>query len=402
MSFSSYSSYNQYVKNCCKGEKGDKGNVGPTGPSGGPIGPTGPTGDTGDPGPTGDTGPTGLQGELGPTGPTGLQGELGPTGPTGLQGELGPTGPTGIGFTDLSGTAFQMAYFNSSTELYGTPNAEVSNNQILFASGTSGEPVIAFQDGFNSTGIWYNPTGFPGGFTSSGLAISIAGNQRAQIGATTQRFEGNLYVTSGGILTNSASTLGDIWAFGGGAIKSGSSGSVTGAGLVRHTANASAADWEDGHMGNPSELIFTPTDFVVGSSGTRALQVQSTQPDPSAVSSLWYGLTSADGSLCAQKVVPNGFVIDASSTITVYTPGLSWTGATCYVSAQAVDIGVGIPLINLLSANGTFFTNLPWSLGPDSVYGDGHNIITIYLGRGIPIGPGTGNPSGAIITMRRV
>ena len=242
--------------------------------------------------------------------------------------------------------------------------------KILFASGTSGEPIIAFQDGLSSTGIWHNPVGFPGGFTSSGLAISIAGVQRAQIGATTQRFEGNLYVTSGGILTNSTSTLGDIWAFGGGAIKSGSSGSIKGAGLIRATGHASAADWEDGHMGNSSELVFTPTDFVVGDTGTRALQVQSQQPDPSAASSLWYGLTSSNGIICAQKVIPNGFVIDASSTIIVHTPGLlMWMSATCYVSAQAIDIGVITPLINLLSINGTFNSNNTYSLGPDSVYG---------------------------------
>ena len=34
--------------------------------------------------------------------------------------------------------------------------------------------------------------------------------------------------------------------------------------------------------------------------------------------------------------------------------------------------------------------------------GDGHNIITIYLDVGAPIAPGSGAPSGAIITMRRV
>ena len=58
-------------------------------------------------------------------------------------GLTGPTGPA----TDLSGIPNQMAFFNTSTQLVGTPLAEVSGNQILFGGGGVGNaaaPSISF------------------------------------------------------------------------------------------------------------------------------------------------------------------------------------------------------------------------------------------------------------------
>jgi hypothetical protein len=159
MSFSSYSSYNQYVKSCCKGPQGAIG----------PIGPTGPTGLQGLIGPTGSIGFTGA---LGPTGPSG-----GPIGPTGSQ---GPTGPTGIGFDDISGTAFQMAYFNTNTEIHGTPLAEVSGNQILFSDGTEFIPIISFLND-TDTGI-YKPNNNQLGITTEGTISALFNMDNATAG----------------------------------------------------------------------------------------------------------------------------------------------------------------------------------------------------------------------------
>ena len=192
----------------------------------------------------------------------------------------------------------------------------------------------------------------PGGFVGSGLAISVGGVQRAQIGSSTQRFEGNLFVTTGGVHTTSPSTTGDIWAFGGGQIISGQPGTaVSGAGLIRATDATTlppAADWEDGHLGNSSELVFTPSDFVSGDISNNSA-VQSSQPDPGSRNSRWYGLIDNSGIVLAQKIVPNGFIIDGSETITIFTPNASMINTTCYVSAQAVNIGSTTTLTHLLS-----------------------------------------------------
>ena len=93
---------------------------------------------------------------------------------------------------------------------------------------------------------------------------------------------------------------------------------------IRRLSATTANSWEDGHLGNPTQLVFTPTDFTIGSANTRPLQTQSSQPDPGQRNSRWYGTTSNDGILVAQKVVPKGFVIDAEDTVIIFTPGIQY------------------------------------------------------------------------------
>ena len=60
--------------------------------------------------------------------------------------------------SDLSGVPHQMAFFNTSAQLVGTPLAEVSGNQVLFGDGISGEPIIAFLN-HQTDGIFWDPSG---------------------------------------------------------------------------------------------------------------------------------------------------------------------------------------------------------------------------------------------------
>jgi hypothetical protein len=97
----------------------------------GPTGPAGPTGSNG----TGSTGATGRTGPTGPPGSNGTNGATGPTGPPGTNGTNGVTGPTGPGSV-ISGTANQVAFFNSSTTLGSatgatTPDAGASFDMML-------------------------------------------------------------------------------------------------------------------------------------------------------------------------------------------------------------------------------------------------------------------------------
>ena len=96
---------------------------------------------------------------------------------------------------DISGEAHQVAYFNSTNELYGTPLAEVShpNNQILFggdgAAFDQANPIISFlADG--SGGLFREgsssifaplPAPFPG--VGIGPSISVDGFKILTIGS---------------------------------------------------------------------------------------------------------------------------------------------------------------------------------------------------------------------------
>ena len=121
------------------------------------------------------------------------------------------------------------------------------------------------------------------------------------------------------------------------------------AGIQRLSAVA-ANSWEDGHMGNSSQIVFTPTDMVIGNGNLRGLQVQSSQPDPQLASSRWYGATCENGIIVCQKVIPKGFSITpGNETITIYTPAGLVANTTCYISAQAADIASTTLLTNLSS-----------------------------------------------------
>lgn len=157
------------------------------------------------------------------------------------------------------------------------------------------------------------------------------------------------------------------------------------------------------YVANDRNLIFTPADFR-NNTPQRGTQIASSQGDPGAPNSRWYGTCNGDGIIVAQKVIPRGFqIVRNRSTITIYTPALGPLASTCYVSAQALDIPGTQNLINLLS-NTSFPVNSAELLNGDSVSGgvpgsgDRFNIVTIYWDAGAPLTT-SNSPSGAIITL---
>ena len=328
-------------------------------------------------------------------------------------GEQGPTGPSNI-----SGTQPQIAYISTTPDtISSTADAEASvgTNQILFSNGSAAVPVVSFQSDTDE-GLFLQTsslliTNGPFAGVGPGTAISAGGSLVLHVGTTGfapnhqfgQRL-GDFINIAGNIYTNAAPPLGLIQSYNGGQIICGNTITpVVGAGIMR-CSSSSNCDWEDGHLGNSRQLVFTPSDFTVGSTSTRALGTQSSQPNPGAIRSTWYGTTSSDGVIVAQKVVPKGFVIDAEDTVTVYTPAASVVNTTCYVSGQAVNIGGTTILVNLLSAPATFTTNFATPLsGGGQLIGDGLNIVTLYWQTTLGVPLTTANsPSGAIITMKRI
>ena len=129
---------------------------------------------------------------------------------------FGGGGPPGS--TDLSGIPHQMAFFNTSTQLVGTPLAEVSGNQVLFADGISGEPIIAFLN-HQTDGIFYEPTMGP--TSGPGLAIVASGIERLHVGSSNVVVPNSNFICSGGQVRTTLPAPGggldgNIWAFGGG------------------------------------------------------------------------------------------------------------------------------------------------------------------------------------------
>ena len=62
------------------------------------------------------------------------------------------------GDSGISGTAPELAYFRTSTDISSTPTAEVGTNQILYIDGTLAAPAFAFKTA-TQTGIYNGATG---------------------------------------------------------------------------------------------------------------------------------------------------------------------------------------------------------------------------------------------------
>jgi len=324
-----------------------------------------------------------------------------------------------------SGTATEMAYFNGPESITSTPAAIVETagtGQILLDAGSEALPTLAFQ-GDTDTGI-YQPANNQIGVSAGGnieMGISTAGVSVDEGSESIPSYNFGLTTvpdTDTGMFRIDTDTIG--FSTGGvqkvGIFPTDSGDFIEGINVGKPGAPATAGiqrlsedpdnSWEDGHMGNSTALIFTASDFRQ-ESNTRSQQVTSSQPDPAAASSRWYGLISIDGDVVAQKVVPKGFLIDDTCEITIYTPvpPPNQTG-NCFVSGQSVAIGGNDTLTNLLSLPGglggpVLTTNTATLLsGGDSLTGDGLNIITI-MWSGAALTPAN-SITGAKITMKRV
>ena len=146
------------------------------------------------------------------------------------------------------------------------------------------------------------------------------------------------------------------------------------------------------------DLIFLPTDFINGSSGSPTEAVLSSQPDP-RVRGKVYGMTT-ENVLVAQKIIPQDYIADGTSRIQIFTAGGTIIGTTCYVSAQDIAINSTTDIVNLLSSTG-FTTNTAITLsGGGTITGDGRKVLTIYFDAGgsLPITT-TNSLSGASVSL---
>jgi hypothetical protein len=148
-----------------------------------------------------------------------------------------------------------------------------------------------------------------------------------------------------------------------------------------------------------SSIIFTPADMVPSRrSGIPGFSVvYSSQPDPAAGSSRAYVATSTSGIICCQRIIPNGYKISNANTIRINSFGTLSGSSQCYVSAQSLDIGAAVPLLNLLSKTGIVVnTDEPLSGGDTATEG---MILTVFFDNvtaGILVSNG---PTAIVVTM---
>ena len=333
-----------------------------------------------------------------------------------------------------SGTATEMAYFTGPETIASTPAAIVETTgagQILLDAGSDALPTLAFQ-GDTDTGI-YQPSPNAVDFTINGskiIRVSQDSNVSGRSGAANrpmfnfglsgvdtntgmfQSSEDIIGLSTGNdqkVTIRAAGVLGPVGTIDG--LNVGTSGASVSAG-IRRLSEVAANSWEDGDMGNSAALIFTPSDFENGDDPGPTppdppIQISSSQGDPAAAGSRWYGAISTVAIVSAQKVIPKGFIINGgkgvNSIIELYTPSVSIINTTCYVSVQSVDIDGSTVLDNLLSST-TFSSNFETSLNTIIVpiIGDGKKIITIYWDTGgVPL-TAANSLAGARITMKRI
>jgi len=268
-------------------------------------------------------------------------------------------------FTDDTDTGICTLENNHLTLVAGgVSTVNVTSTAIEVIDGTALAPSFAFTDSTN-TGIYQTDT--------DNIAFSCNGRQKITMGSGTPP-TGMIDGLNVGITT-------------------------TIAGIRRISANTSNS-WEDGHLGNSNALVFTPSDFTAGDSVSN-VSIASSQPDPVARNSRWYGTTTTTGILVAQKIVPKGFIIDGTSIIHLYTPSGTILNTTCYVSGQGVSIG-SINILDKLLSTTTFSTNSDVTLnGRGNIIGDGLKMVTIYWDAGTALTTGNGL-AGALITMKRI
>jgi len=444
---------------CCTGPIGPTGDTGPTGYTGY----TGPPGSDSDTGATGNTGPIGPTGYTGPTGPPGSDSETGATGNTGPTGspfdpsgnldmscnnivdvsnilfcntnallgihrDISQTGYPGFALTDL----VNYPVISCSGEIDMSCNSILDLSRVYFCGGpiTTGRNWIGHGSSFDISCVETMKMTVPdtsaveivigssnemiidashvalrvSAYHSPSINFGIDGSANTGICGHGGGNTGNVSLVCGGLLIgnfwdgNGTTSLG--WSEG---LNIGEASTSAPLAITRLTS-AGTNNWEDGHLGNSTELVFTPSDFTSFSPAN--IDISSSQPDPRTPSSKWYGILSSDGIIVAQKVVPKGFQIESlRDTITIFTPVVSITGCICYVSGQAVDLFSATVLTELLSTamfNTNQTTILNGTMLPSGVFiGDGHNIVTIFLDANVPLTTAN-SVSGAIITMSRM
>ena len=300
-------------------------------------------------------------------------------------GLTGPTGPAGS--TDLSGIPNQMAFFNTPTQLVGTPLAEVSGNQILFGGsilGSAAAPSISFLTD-PSAGIYLQPISqllpAPAPFTAIGPGPVIAVDGIAVLGCGSASFvpnyqvgqwEGDFINIKGNIYTNAADPSGKIQTYGGGKIISGNTIIPTmGQGLAR-ASSVGGADWQDGNCGNSERLYFTFTDFM-----SRGLYRFPAVGRPAI------GYSTA-GPWTASRMMPVGFRLPAGGTVNILTEptvaiafsGRLWVQTNRVMNTGAIGGGAGANMTDHTPLLVPATSNTPSALNATPSTGSGTGVGT--------------------------
>lgn len=260
-----------------------------------------------------------------------------------------------------TGTAPRIAFYSDTDEVSSSIVANITTSNIAAIDGTAAAPPFTFKSDPN-TGVF--------SVASDQVGFSAGGTLQAN-------------VSSAGLTVGVVGTVGSS---------------------IRRLAATYANSWEDGHMGNSNQLVFTPSDFYNGSQTTsRAPSVESSQGNPAVRNSKWYGIVDGDGIICAQKIIPKGFAIDRESSIIINTGGgVNLTNTTVYVSGQRIS-QAAIPLttLNILSVDDYTTNSLVQANGLGTITGDGTTMVTLYFDAGVALTT-TNSVSGALITMKRV
>ena len=320
-------------------------------------------------------------------------------------GLTGPTGPA----TDLSGIPNQMAFFNTSTQLVGTPLAEVSGNQILFGGGGVGNaaaPSISFLTDA-SQGIYLQasstllPAPAPFAAIGPGPAVAVDGTRVLGFGSAgfvpnyqIGQWEGDFINITGNIYTNDP--VGKIQSYGGGEIISGNPGAIVGGGLVRASAGANT-DWKDGNCGNFERLYFTFTDFHGPMAGATTWNFPGTGPRFNK--GVAYGVA---GPWIASKLIPVGFRLPNGARVNILTEptlAISFAGRLSVQTVLVSDTGAagggagstfvfhGPALTPATSNTPSSLSNTP-STGSGTGTGTHTEMITIEVQFNVaPVGP---------------
>jgi hypothetical protein len=197
------------------------------------------------------------------------------------------------------------------------------------------------------------------------------------------------------------------------------SGNVCG---IQRLSAIAANSWQDGHMGNSSSLVFTPSDFLcanptpgagVGAITSAFVNICSNANGWNQTGGSRFGtpsLCTATGAdvIIATKLIPKGFTISETDTITIY--GLSsLTTTRVAVACRNVDnpIAPSATVGNACQLIGYTF-NTPQALtGITGITttiptGDGTSMIIIYINPGVQLTTMVGGITGASITMSRI
>jgi len=295
-----------------------------------------------------------------------------------------------------TGVQYEMAYYATSGDtVSGNPeiftdasdNLVVNNGIIRVEPGTVGAPSYTFNTDLD-TGMYR--------IAANTLGLSVQGAQAVTVASNVPPAP---------------------------MIKGLNVGTTTNIGGIQRLCNDSANSWQDGHMGNSTQLVFTPSDFMIANPthGTpRAPQGALTSAFINLVGNAvnWvqtsgarYGepticTANAADCLVATKLIPKGFLIKPEFQISIFgitnTPGFEISVAyrrienitppaipgNVFVDA-AYTLNTAVPLTNLGGPGGT------------DVVGDGTGFLILYIQPPQQLVSTDGGIRGAIIQMSR-